>query len=185
MLWIFWITIALGGGIVVDAEVPVEVRIEEQPYVKMYYPGQARFEWTPGTVDVTVLINGKANVLTLLVPEIGHVQIIAGRNGLSHDKTVTPLPVAESTGVIFRTSGPDSIQIRLNKARHQVSPGLDLAHSLPSGKHNIEIRNSAGTIIWARGQLDLSGREDVVVQLSAGKMPEVVGLDSHFIAAGW
>lgn len=181
MLWMFFIAAAFGGGIVVDANLPVEVLIEDQPYVKMFYPGQARFERDAGPVTLTLMVQGKPQRLNVEVPATGYAQIIVGRNGVSNGAPVPESTQEITSEVVFRTMGQETIQLRIGKERHIITPGKEFATVLSKGKHRIELRNIDGTLIWARGHLDLSGQQDVVVQMLAGRLPEVVGQGSQFL----
>ena len=181
MLWILWIAAAVAGGMVIDAEVPVQVLVNDRPYVQMYHPGQSRFDYKPGPAEVTLLINGKPKRLAVTIPETGHLQLIVGRNGISHAQEDNKTPASTETEVVFRAMGTEAVQVRLGEKRHIISPDAAFSTSLTTGRHLIEVRNNDGTLIWAKGQLELSGLENVVVQLAEGRMPEVIGNGSQFL----
>jgi hypothetical protein len=184
MLWIIWTAVALAGGILVEAQVPVEVLVEDRPYVKMFYPGQARFDWELGTVEVTLMIQGKPRKISVEVPETGYIRVIAGRHGVSHDTPPEQTAAATESQVIFRAVGREPVQLRLGAQRHVVAPQQEFTTTLTTGKHAVEVRNLDGTLIWARGHLNLSGQEDVIVQMLEGRLPEVIGLGSQFLSSG-
>ena len=185
MIWYFFVISAFAGGFIVDAQVPVELRIGEQAYVKLYYPGQTRMEFASGEVDMTVLVNGNPSSVRMNIPETGYAQLVVGRNGTSiADKTIHAEIMAESP-VTFRAVGRESVQIRLNNQKHLVSPEREFKQTLATGTHKLEIRNEGGTLVWAKGVLNVSGKEPVVLQLSEGRLPEVIGLDSEFSSSGW
>ena len=184
MIWYFFVISAFAGGFIVDAQVPVELRIGEQTYVKLYYPGQTRMEYAPGDVDMTVLVNGNPSTVRMDIPESGYAQLVVGRNGTSVAERTTQSEVKAESPVTFRAVGRESMQIRLNNTKYSVSPDHELKQTLSTGTHKLEIRNEEGTLVWAKGVLNVSGKEPVVLQLSEGRLPEVIGLDSEFSSSG-
>jgi hypothetical protein len=184
MFLIFYAVMALAGGVIIDAEVPVELRVEGRPYLTLLYPAQARFEHPKGATELTLFVNGVPRKITVQIPETGHVRVVVGRNGVSHSTPDDDTPVAKDSTVVFRAIGLESVQLRIDGERHFVSPKQPLSVKLTTGRHPMEVRNNEGTLIWAKGILELSGRENVVVQMTEGRMPEVVGSGSQFLTKG-
>lgn len=185
MIWYIFVISAFAGGFMVDAKVPVEVRIAEQSYLKLYYPGQARMEYPAGPVDITLMVNGHPSIINVEIPTEGYTQLVVGRNGTSISEQRVTTEAKASSPVTFRAVGLESMQIRLNNAKHTVAPEKEMQHTLATGTHKLEIRNEAGTLVWAKGILNVSGKEPVIIQLSEGRLPEVIGLESDFSSSGW
>ena len=184
MIWNLFLASALAGTVIIDNEIPVELRIEERTVMKLLYPSQARFEHEAGETPLTLLINGKPKQITVDIPKTGAVRVVVGRNGISHTVNKTPTEAKENTQVVFRALGVEPLQLRLGTVRQVVTPDEEFSTTLPTGRHPIEIRNLDGTLLWATGQLELSGYEEVVVQLVEGRMPEVIGHGSQFYTRG-
>ena len=184
MIWNLFLASALAGTVIIDNEIPVEVRIEQRTVMKLLYSAQARFEHSPGKTQLTLLVNGKPKEIAVDIPETGSVRVIVGRNGISHTVDQTPVEAKEQTEVVFRALGSEPLQLRLGTKRHIVTPDAEFSTTLPTGRHPIEVRNLDGTLLWAAGQLELSGLEQVIVQLVEGRMPEVIGHESQFYTRG-
>ena len=184
MIWLLFLASALAGNVIIDNEVPVEVRIEQRTMMKLLYPSQARFEYAAGPTQLTLLVNGEPKNIAIQIPEDGDVRVVVGRNGISHTTDAKPTVAQKETAVTFRALGVEPIQLRLGNKRHVVTPDEEFSTTLQSGRHPVEIRNLEGTLLWAAGQLELSGLENVVVQLIEGRMPEVVGKGSQFYVRG-
>jgi len=185
MIWMLLTALAFGGGVVVDAKVPVEILVDDQPYAKLFYPAQVRLDRKSGPVRLTLMIQGNAKNIDVAIPKSGYAQVVVGRNGVSNGAPIQEATTGEDSKVVFRTMGLETIQLRLGKERHIITPGKEFSVALSKGKHRLELRNMDGTLIWAKGHLDLSGQEDVVVQMLAGRMPEVVGQGSQFLTTDW
>lgn len=184
MILLLLSSIAFGGELHIDAKVPVEVYIDSQPVAQLYYPARLEIPRGAGPTQFTFMVNGAARKLTLDVPEKEVLQIIVGRNGITHSKMSHNETPAQPREVAFRATGRESVRIRLAGELRMVNPGEELILELAPGAHPFELRNARGTLIWARGMLNISGQSNVVVQMSEGRMPEVIGAGSRFQASG-
>ena len=182
MLWSLLIAIASAQGLAIDANVPVEIHVEGHPVAQLFYPAHLEMAYPAGPLHLVLVLNGNAKPLDIEIPEEGQAHLLIGRNGITTSNTAPPSAIpAGPVNVQFRVPGQESLQIRIGNERHVVQPAAKLDLSLAAGHHPIEIRNGQGTTIWARGSLHIGLGDDVIVQLSDGRTPEVVGSGSRFV----
>lgn len=166
---------ALAGTLVIDAKVPTEIRGPDAVLAQLYVPSVLSVDLDGGTYEFIVFRNGNPETIRLEVPAEGTARMVVGEAGITAPpapKKTEDLP-AETT-VEFRTVGTVAVMVQLPDERLRVSPGHAQTVTLPTGTHAMKVRSSDGTVIWARGELTLGGK-DTVVQLSEGRGPEVSG----------
>lgn len=162
------------GELVVQAEVPIEVAVDGRPVAQIFMPSSVHIPVRVGSRKVTVMVNGNPTKLVLDVPDSGNAHVIVGRTGIT-TRTDAAAPAATEARVDLRVVGKEGIRVTIDGQRFRLSPGQQQALELTSGDHAFELRSSDGTAIFAVGDLMVHGSGDVVVQLSAGRAPEVIG----------
>jgi hypothetical protein len=168
-------TAALAGELIVDAKVPVEVHVDAVVVAQLFYPSQVKLDAKTGKRTVKLMINGKANTVLVDVPAEGAAHISVGRSGVTVDAPETAADATPTVPVEFRVIGNEPLVVQLGTSRHPVDGGGRLALDLDTGLHQMVVRSTDGTAIWARGKLDLLGTGPVVVHVSEGRMPEITG----------
>ena len=158
MLWNLFLASALAGTVIIDNEIPVEVRIEQRTVMKLLYSAQARFEHSPGKTQLILLVNGKPKEIAVDIPETGSVRVIVGRNGISHTVDQTPVEAKEQTEVVFRALGSEPLQLRLGTKRHIVTPDTEFSTTHPRAaphrsaktRCNLTVGISTTRVLWTR-----------------------------------
>jgi hypothetical protein len=166
--------LAFAGQIVVQAEVPVEVTVDGRPAVQVFTAARVEVQATPGEHDLTLFVNGKGNKVRITVPETGAALVVVGRTGITTDSLVGG-PVADVAAVELRVIGTTELRLVLDSKRYRLQAGGQEALELPRGSHQLELRSSDGTAVFAQGKLEILGTGPVLVHLSEGRAPEVVG----------
>ncbi|MBN2799338.1 MAG: hypothetical protein JXX28_09350 [Deltaproteobacteria bacterium] len=186
MWFLLLCSVVWGGELRVTARVPAELRIDGLPVLQAFQPLDATVEVPPGPHRAEVLTHGAPQPLDFSVVEGVPTLLVIGRIGLSAEvlyDRVAPAAVPQ-VQVSIRHQGDEGVMVLLDGERLAVSGGRQLSLVRPAGTHNLEIRSADGTLIWARGELMLEGAEAVVLQVSAGKVPEVAGGSSRFWSTG-
>jgi hypothetical protein len=181
-MWIMlWMAASLAGELVVDAQVPTEVQVGGHTIAQLFQPAVLHFALAAGPTRVTLMVSGAPRDLDVTIPAIGALTIVVGRTGITAGEEPQP-SVAGATGrVEFRVAGSAGVQVQVDEARHVLAPGQTLTLDLVGGPHRMSVRDRSGTLIWARGTLQIDGAPDpFVVQLSEGHAPEVAGAGGAF-----
>jgi len=172
------------GSLVIDARVPVEVLVDGHKMVQLYTSGHVKLNVAPGHRRLRIYVNGTPEEHAIEILPTGAALVIVGRTGITTGQT-SPAVIAQDgtlAQIRFRSVGAVASQIRLGERRIMVQPDEIQPVEMAPGKHNISIRSSDGTAIWATGVLTLDGGE-VVIQIAEGRLPEVTG-DGRFTARG-
>ncbi len=173
------------GTLVVDARLPVEVRVDGQPVLQLFVPGRAEIRVLPGDHAITAVTGANPTEIRLNVPQPGQSAVLlVGRNGITSRVEQSVASNAADVSVELRVTGPGPVQVRLDDHRWEIAPGSSVSMSQPVGAHTFSVRSREGTAIWANGSLSLAGGDPVVIQLSEGRAPEVSGLGSYFSNGG-
>ncbi len=136
-----------------------------------------------GPHDIMVVTNGRARQLTVDVSKTATAVVFVGRNGLTASARLEPLPEDDGvTPIQMRVVGSEEVVVQIAGKRHRIPPGSTLDLQIPIGRHAMALKNSSGTVLWARGHLELTRTNPVVIQITEGRMPEVSGVGSSFIA---
>ncbi len=172
------------GALEIDCKVPAEILVDGVKLAQLYYPGIARFELRAGVHGLRVYTNGDPTDIPLSIDGDGRSRVLVGRTGITVDSVVSTAE-AEATvvPVEFRAVGTMGAELRVGTERYAVPAGGSMQIELPSGSHRLSVRNSDGTVIWASGQLAVTGSERVFVQVAEGRLPEVSGKGS-FVGPG-
>lgn len=192
-----WITLALAslalaedpappvGTLVVDAHLPVAVRVDGTAMIQLFVAGRAELPVPPGDHVVTAVVNGTPTEIRLNVPQPGRSAVLlVGRNGITSRVEQHTASKAADVSVELRVTGPGPVQVRLDDQRWEIAPGSSVSITQPVGAHAFSVRSREGTAIWANGSLSLAGGEPVVVQISEGRAPEVSGPGSYYSNGG-
>lgn len=181
MLTFLLASIALAGdpaALTIDAKVPAEVRLDGHIVGQLFMPGRLELSVSPGDHHLAIIREGKPEELPVRVPESGAVVII-GKTGTTLGAMPVDKPDADGPIELeIRVSGDAPVQLRLANQRFDLAPGRVVRVELPPGPHNYSFRNRNGTLVWARGTLELQSGT-VVLQLSEGRAPELSG-DARF-----
>lgn len=167
------------GHIVVDARVPAEVLFDGQMVGQLYFPSTLRVEVPAGEHTLRIYTNGVHEDLAIDVPSDDELQVLVGRTGTTVEGQELSLPSEQEevteVAVQFRVHGTEPVRMVLGKRRFDLATDEQVDVTLKPGSHKLSLRNEDGTVIWASGMLRLTGPEDVVVQITEGRMPEVGG----------
>lgn len=174
--------LAFAGQIVVQAEVPVEVSVDGRPTVQVFTAARVEIDAEAGEHDLTLFINGRGNKIRVTVPKEGSAGVVVGRTGITTD-AATAEDQADAADVEIRVVGTTGLRLVLDGKRYTLAPGDTESLHLTRGNHALELRSSNGTAVFAQGNLDIRGTGPVVIQLSEGRAPEVVGRTGAWYAA--
>lgn len=167
--------LAWGGDVVVTAEVPIEVALDGRPVAQIWDAATLRLPADVGDHKVTVLINGRpTDVNVTLAPDGSDAEVVVGRTGIT-TREHTPPDAAADARVELRVVGDESLRIMVDEARMRLSPGDQHVSTLTRGMHDLQVRSADGTVVFANGELDVRGTGPLVVHLSAGRAPEIIG----------
>lgn len=173
------------GVVLVDTRLPAEIRLDATTIAQLFQAGKLEFPATAGPHTITAIISGAPQQLEIQVPPPGRrAVVLVGRTGLTARAEDLPASDASIVPVEIRTSGEDTVSVRIDDKKWELWPGRTLQLDLAPGPHSLSVRNRDGTVIWASGTLSLVGGEPVIVQLSEGRMPEVSGAGSRFSNGG-
>lgn len=185
MFTLLLLPFSLAGELVIDAKVPVEVRVGGQAVAQLFVPALARVPVPTGPTEVEVYRNGSPTVLPIDFPEVGEVWVIAGRTGLTTEVRAIPKPDANAPVTVeFRVAGAEGVMLQIEGKRHVIRDAAPLMLELGAGRHAMQVRSVDGTVIWATGHLDLTGESPVRVQLTDGRLPETSGPGVHWSSGG-
>ena len=181
-MWIFLLSaLAFAGDIVIDAEVPVEVALDGRPVAQVFYPSSVRFQASEGEHTVTIMQGASPSKIVLDVPEKGAARVVVGKTGISTTDDAAP-EVADEAKVEFRLMGKEGLRLVVGEQRFKMGVDAKQALELSRGSHEVQVRSFNGTVIYAVGNLEVAGTGDVVVHVSAGRAPEVVGTTGRWHA---
>ncbi len=165
------------GHLRVDARVPVELLVDGHRLAELVLPAELRVEVPAGSRVLRAYINGTPQDMTIDVPSEGEMVVIIGRTGLTAGVAGVAAPSAPVGPVLveIRVVGSEPIQVRVDRQKLQVGVGDTASVTLTPGAHEVSIRNSAGTVIWATGTLDVEGTAPMILQIAEGRAPEISG----------
>lgn len=167
--------LACAGELVIHAEVPVEVAVDGHTLAQIFRTGRVHLPVQNGERRVALIIGGKPTMLRLEVSEGTATHIVVGRTGVTTRVEVDESPPEGPALVEVRAVGRESLRLRLGEQRYQLAPGDQQLFELLPGRYPAELRSGSGLAIFATGILDVRGGGPIVVQLSEGRAPEVVG----------
>lgn len=166
----------------VEADVPIELVIDGQVSARIYAPARVTLrQLNPGEHDLIVFRGGKGTPLKVTLPAEGRARLLVGKEALEvlDDAPAEPSSEATTASVEVRLSdGLDAALLTLGDQRIKLRSGAPaVLPALPPGEHRVEVRSADGTAIWARGELELQGGDELVIVISEGRAPEVFGSD--------
>jgi hypothetical protein len=171
----WWLSpcVAVAGTLVIEATVPVDVvRGDSQQLVHLFVPGRA-------VVTIQVWVDGSPHDVTIVVPHDGESTLIVGETGITTD--TPPRPKGEVGPVEFRVAGSTEVLLVVDDRKLRLGPNDVLRLDLSDGSHTISLRDASGTVVWAKGMLDVRQPRGVVVQMAEGRLPEVMGDGGRFV----
>ena len=180
--------LASAADLTFEAQVPVQIYVDDNAVAKLYQPGALRTLVSPGVHTVRIYVSGEPTIQSVDLTNREEATVVIGRNGISWPEELLAVPVGgeapEIEGrVSFRSVADVDVVVTVGRVRERLSPGEHKVLVLGPGPHSMNVRNAEGTVIWVRGELHL-GADDIIVQLTAGRMPEVLGAGGQFVAAG-
>ncbi len=173
------------GVIEFDSRLPAEIQLDGHTLAQLYHQGLFRTRAPLGPHEVLVLTNGHARKLTVDVSRTATAVVFIGRNGLTASTRLEPLP--EEGGVApveLRVLGREEVLITVGDRRYRMLPGAYRVLTLPVGTHPMSVRSASGTVLWAKGRLQITRTTPAIVQVTEGRMPEVSGDGAVFVAGG-
>jgi len=180
MWWMFAATVALAGELVVEAHQPAQLHVNGQPVAELYTASVLHLQLAAGDYAVTVMLNGKPESVDVAIPAEGGTTLVIGRSGITTGQIAAAEPAADGPAKVeIRVSGAAGVMVQVDEKRHRLGAGEVLTIDLDQGTHKLQIRDHAGTVVWARGTLEVAGAE-MVVQVAEGRMPEVAGTGGVF-----
>ncbi|MEN0064928.1 MAG: hypothetical protein AAGA48_22475 [Myxococcota bacterium] len=167
--------IAFGSTLTVDAKLATEVLVDGRKIVEAWEPARIEVEVPAGPHVVRIYRAGQPTDLELVFEPNATIDLVVGRTGITADSSAAKAKAEEAQTVPIELRAIEATQIRIGKQRYVLGDGEDKTLSLKTGSYPISVRNPAGTVIWARGNLVVRPGARVVVQLASGRMPEVSG----------
>lgn len=167
------------GTIRVDASVPVMVIVDGKTAVQLFDQGSASFSAPAGPRNVVIMLNGSPNELVATVQPGKITRITAGKTGVSQQLIQPTDPELEVT-TTFRVLGREPVELHLEGERLVLNPGDQKVYSLRATSHPMQVRSADGLTVFAKGGLQVLGTDEIVIHLSAGRAPEVIGTHGNF-----
>ncbi|TVQ91916.1 MAG: hypothetical protein EA397_08430 [Deltaproteobacteria bacterium] len=170
------LTAAFAGEIILHAEVPVEVAIDGQPIAQVYRRSRIHLDVPSGERRVNLLIGGNPTQLRLPIKDEEITHIVVGRTGVSTRREAVPDPQDEGVAQVeVRAVGREHLRLTIGDQTYRLAVGDQETLELPLGRHRAQLRSGNGQAIFATGVIELREAGTVVVQLSEGRAPEIVG----------
>jgi hypothetical protein len=170
--------LARGGAVRVEASVATEVLLESVPVVRTYGPGTVTLPELPaGQHSFEVFRGGRAELITVDVPDQGEVRLLIGEAALTTDAAPTAPDPAVGPRVLLKAVAGQRFGLVIDgKRAGELHPEQPLRlDSLKAGVHKVELRSVDHLTVWARGELDLRAGDDLAITVQEGKLPEAFG----------
>jgi hypothetical protein len=177
-------SVALAAEIVVDAKVPVTLRVDGAVAAELRLPGSVRVEVPSGDHRVVLVAGTEEHTWAVTLVDGVPVHLMAGRGGVSMslpDGREPPV-AAGLSDVRFVVSGPVALMVFIDRQRLLVEPGPGRLVPVPVGQHEVSVRSADGAEVYARGVLRVDGGPGLMVQLAEGRLPETNGPGVSFVA---
>lgn len=170
------LSLAFASEIILHAEVPVEVAIDGQPIVQIYRQARLHLPVATGERRLNLLVGGNPTQLRLPITEGEVTHVVVGRTGISTRREPTPDPETQGFAQLeVRVVGREHLRLTIGEQRFDLARGDQQSIDLPIGRHRTQLRSGNGQAIFATGVLEIREAGTVVMQLSEGRAPEVVG----------
>ena len=173
---------ANAAELIIEATVPTSVFVDEVAVGQMYVPASLTLSLPAGEHTSVFMINGSPQPMPLLLLDGLTNVVTVGQSGITTATRRVELASA-STEVEFRTTSSETLTVHVGEERFDLPPGESAALDLPVGEHTISVRGGAGTVVYGRGTLVVSGLGHLVVQVADGRLPEAVGPGGSFQVA--
>ncbi|HMV66545.1 MAG TPA: hypothetical protein PKA64_06820 [Myxococcota bacterium] len=185
-MWLLLLNLAWSAELVVDAKMPARVSLDGVVVADLYVPGLLRVPTEAGTHELLVTVDGRPHELRVAVHDDTPLLVLVGRSGVTLGETAPAAAVAAAGpwGVRFRVSGRERLLVQVDGQRVVLSPGGGSTLQLGPGEHRMSVRSSDGTMVYARGVLQVRGGEELAVQVGEGSLPETSGAGVSFVADG-
>lgn len=177
-MWTCFVAAALAGELVVDALVPVEIRQGQQTLAQLYFPAQLHLEADPGKTSLIFVVNGTPVPIDVDIPAEGSTVVVVGRTGITTGQRLAD--AAPPPSFEIRATGDTAVTVVLDGQRIAMRPGESRIVPNQTALHQIGLRDSTGTVVWAHGTLVITGVGPHVVQVSEGRLPVVSGIGGRF-----
>jgi hypothetical protein len=170
-------SVALAAEIVVDAKVPVTLRVDGAVAAELRLPGSVRVEVPSGDHRVVLVAGTEEHTWAVTLVDGVPVHLMAGRGGVSMS-----LPDGREPPVAAGLSRPVALMVFIDRQRLLVEPGPGRLVPVPVGQHEVSVRSADGAEVYARGVLRVDGGPGLMVQLAEGRLPETNGPGVSFVA---
>jgi hypothetical protein len=181
---LLFITAALAAEIIVDAKVPITLRVDGVTAAELRLPGSARVEVPAGDHRIVLVAGTEEHDWTVSLVDGTPVHLMAGRGGVSMslpDPGEAPVAAGPSD-VRFVVVGPVALMVFIDRQRVLVEPGAGRLVPVAVGQHEVSVRSADGAEVYARGVLRVDGGAGLMVQLAEGRLPETNGAGVTFVA---
>ncbi|MCO4746946.1 MAG: hypothetical protein KC912_19265 [Proteobacteria bacterium] len=173
-------SLALGADLVVHTTVPIELRLDGHVKAQLFSESEVRLPVDLGSHAVTIYRNGTPENFDIVVRKGLDATLTVGKAGVTLGEALERLPPVEgSVPVEFRVADDEGVLLFIGDERHPLTAGSVFTTELPAGETTMSVRSETGTTIWASGVLAIESGP-IVVQLNAGRLPEVPSLGGSF-----
>ncbi len=171
------------GTLHIDAKIPSEILVDGAKLAELWFPGRVSFEISTGPHLLRIYTNGAPADHELRIHSGETSRVVVGRTGITLDPLATPESAPDQVvQVELRILGIDA-QIRIDEQRLVLASGERTTLSLAPGDHPLSVRSRDGTIVWARGTLEVGVGQHLIVQIAEGRLPALSG-SGRFHASG-
>ena len=179
-----------GGILFVDAKVPTELLVDGVKLAQLWFPGEVSFRINEGPHQLRVYTYGNPSDFPITISEGVQTRVLVGRTGITLPVDAAgEAPTAATTAddgdtvkVEFRSVGGGTM-VRLGKERMRLANGERSQVGLAPGSYSMSVRSFDGTVVWAKGTLEVPQGGPLIVQLAEGRLPELSG-GGRFHAGG-
>jgi len=175
LAWLLLLAPAWAGDIVVQATVPADIQIGTVPLAHTWGPVTLRITGVDaGVAGIRVLRGDKVDTLDVVVPDSGAAVLVVDKGAPSTHPAEAPVagPMVE-----LRAAPGQHFAVVLDGVRTTVVGEhypVQL-EGISAGPHQLELRTSDLTVVWARAELDLQADDKLVVTGQEGYAPIVSG----------
>ena len=171
---------ALAGELVVESSASIELHLDGMLLARLYQAGAVSFHDIPaGPHTLSARTHNQAFQLDVTIGDTPQ-RVLATTTGLQLLGATTPAP-AGLASLELRLGGKVGARVRLGERWYTLSPETPLIlPELPSQVLPMELRSADGTAIWARGELDLRAGDSLVLVISEGQAPLVIGREGSW-----
>lgn len=171
------ISAALGGTVEVQTTTPAEIHLNGVEVLRLFGPSTAILPEVPaGEMTFVVYRGGQGAPIEVAVPESGKAVIRIGEELLETDHQPDPVDGPAPT-VALRSGDGQPFTIILDGRRlGTLAPDAPMSlDDLTPGAHALEVRSTDLLVVWLRGTLHLQPGDEIILQLTEGRMVEVFG----------